>query len=132
MGSVLFSFATGLYLLETTGRGLLYAINIILFTIPLIIFGPSLGNLADRFCKKKLIVLGDFLNFLLMVGIYFLWDRTDKVSLIYSGTFLSSIFSLLVSISFSTGVPRFFGKEWIIQANSLSQIINSLARIMGP
>lgn len=132
LGTAFFSFATGLYLLETTGKGLFYSLNILLFTLPMIIFGPFLGDMADRFCKKKLIVLGDFLNAILMIGIYFFWDSGDKVLLIYLGTFFSSLFTSMVSISFSSGVPKFFGKEWMIQANSLSQIINSLARIMGP
>lgn len=132
LGTAFFSFATGLYLLETTGKGLFYSLNILLFTLPMIIFGPFLGDMADRFCKKKLIVLGDFLNAILMIGIYFFWDSGDKVLLIYLGTFFSSLFTSMVSISFSSGVPKFFGKEWMIQANSLSQIIDSLARIMGP
>lgn len=132
MGSALFSFATGLYLLEATGRSFFYALNILLFTLPLIIFGPFLGNLTDKFCKKKLIIWGDFFNAILMISIYFLWDRVDKLILIYVGAFLSSTFATLVSLSFTTGVPKFFGKEWMVQANSLSQIINSLARIMGP
>lgn len=132
MGSAVFSFVTGLYLLETTERAVFYATNLLLFSVPLIIFGPLFGGLADRYSKKNLIILGDLLNTILMVGIYFLWDSGDKVTLIYTGTLFSSLFSSLVSIAFSTGVPRFFGKDWIVQANSLSQIINSLARIMGP
>lgn len=132
MGSALFSFTTGLYLLETTEKSFFYALNILFFNVPLIFFGPLLGSLADRFCKKKLVVFGDMLNAILMIMIYFFWESIDRKTLIYMGTFLSSIFSTAVSISLSTGVPKFFGKEWIVQANSLSQIINSLAKIMGP
>ncbi|MGL5963549.1 MAG: hypothetical protein ACRCZ2_04010, partial [Fusobacteriaceae bacterium] len=40
IGTALFSFSTGLYLLETTGKGFLYAMNIFLFTLPMIIFAP--------------------------------------------------------------------------------------------
>ncbi|MGL5964495.1 MAG: MFS transporter, partial [Fusobacteriaceae bacterium] len=64
--------------------------------------------------------------------IYIMWDKIDRVTLIYVGSFLSSIFTTLVSLSFSSGVPKFFGRDWMLKANSLSQIINSLAKIMGP
>ncbi|MGL5051104.1 MAG: MFS transporter [Fusobacteriaceae bacterium] len=132
IGSAVFSFVTGFYLLETTEKVSSYAMNLFLFTIPLIIFGPLLGGFADKYSKKKLIIIGDLLNTILMLGIFFLWDKFDKMTLIYVGTFFSSLFSNLVSVSFSSGVPRFFGKDWIVQANSLSQIINSISRILGP
>lgn len=132
IGSAIFSFVTGLYLLEATEKSFFYAMNLLLFTLPLIIFGPLFGHLADRYSKKHLIIIGDLLNTILMLGIYFLWDSSNKMVLIYTGTLFSSLLSNLVSISFSSGVPRFFGKDWIIQANSLSQIINSIARILGP
>ncbi|MGL5099352.1 MAG: hypothetical protein ACRC6B_04835, partial [Fusobacteriaceae bacterium] len=40
LGTAFFSFSTGLYLLESTGKGLFYGLNILLFTLPMIIFGP--------------------------------------------------------------------------------------------
>ena len=70
LGSTLFSFAMGLYLLEITGKGSYFAYNIILSVLPSIFLMPILGALLDRFSKKKLILFSDFLNGSLMLIIY--------------------------------------------------------------
>lgn len=132
LGSVLFSFATGMYLLDVTHQGTSYAFNIILYTIPVVVLSPIFGIFVDHYSKKKLIILGDFLNALLMFGIFYMWNFVDNITLIYTGTVLTSIFSLLVSIGFESGKAQMFEKDWLIKANSLSSIISSGSRIAGP
>ncbi|WP_028857291.1 MFS transporter [Psychrilyobacter atlanticus] len=132
LGSVLFSFATGMYLLDVTHQGTSYAFNIILYTIPVVVLSPIFGIFVDRYSKKKLIILGDLLNALLMFGIFYMWNYIDSITLIYTGTVLTSIFSLLVSIGFESGKPQMFEKDWLVKANSLSSIISSGSRIAGP
>ena len=132
LGSVLFSFATGMYLLDVTQQGTSYAFNIILYTIPVVVLSPIFGIFVDHYSKKKLIILGDFLNAFLMFGIFYMWNYIDNITLIYTGTVLTSIFSLLVSIGFESGKAQMFEKDWLIKANSLSSIISSGSRIAGP
>jgi len=132
LGSVLFSFATGMYLLDITHQGTSYAYNIILYTIPVVVLSPIFGVFVDRYSKKKLIVLGDLLNALLMFGIFYMWNSVDNIILIYTGTVFTSIFSLLVSIGFESGKAQMFEKDWLVKANSLSSIISSGSRIAGP
>lgn len=132
LGSVLFSFATGMYLLDVTHQGTSYAFNIILYTIPVVVLSPIFGIFVDRYSKKKLIILGDFLNALLMFGIFYMWDSVDNITLIYAGSVFTSIFSLLVSIAFESGKAQMFEKDWLVKANSLSSIISSGSRIAGP
>ncbi|MCS5420903.1 MULTISPECIES: MFS transporter [Psychrilyobacter] len=132
LGSVLFSFATGMYLLDVTHQGTSYAFNIILYTIPVVVLSPIFGIFVDRYSKKKLIILGDFLNALLMFGIFYMWNSVDNLTLIYAGSVFTSIFSLLVSIGFESGIAQMFEKDWLVKANSLSSIISSGSRIAGP
>lgn len=132
LGSVLFSFATGMYLLDVTHQGTSYAFNIILYTIPVVVLSPIFGIFVDKYSKKKLIILGDLLNALLMFGIFYMWNYADNITLIYTGTVLTSIFSLLVSIGFESGKAQMFEKDWLVKANSLSSIISSGSRIAGP
>ncbi|UUV17320.1 MFS transporter [Fusobacteria bacterium ZRK30] len=132
LGSVLFSFATGMYLLDVTHQGTSYAFNIILYTIPVVVLSPIFGIFVDKYSKKKLIILGDLLNALLMFGIFYMWNYIDNITLIYTGTVLTSIFSLLVSIGFESGKAQMFEKDWLVKANSLSSIISSGSRIAGP
>lgn len=132
IGSTLFSFATGLYLLDITGKGTSYAINMVLFTLPLVILSPVFGYIVDRVHKKKVIILCDFINGLVMLAIFLFWNRGDKVLLIYTGTLLGSIFSMLLTIAFEAGKPQMFEKNWLTNANSYSAILSSICRIGGP
>lgn len=131
LGSTLFSFATGLYLLEITGKGSYFAYNIILSVLPSIFLMPILGALLDRFSKKKLILLSDFLNGSLMLIIYLLWERVNGLTLIYVGNFLTQILSLVVFLGFESGKRELFTKEWLISANAYTTAINSLCRLLG-
>lgn len=131
LGSTLFSFATGLYLLEITGKGSYFAYNIILSVLPSIFLMPILGALLDRFSKKKLILLSDFLNGSLMLIIYLLWERVNGLTLIYIGNFLTQILSLVVFLGFESGKRELFTKEWLTSANAYTSAINSLCRLLG-
>ena len=132
MGSTLFSFSTGLYLLDITGKGTSYALNLILLTLPLVFLSPIFGYIVDRVQKKLVIVLCDFINGLVMLIIFLFWNNWDKVLLVYIGTLLGSIFSMLLSIAFEAGKPQMFEKNWLIDANSYSTMLTSICRIGGP
>ncbi|MFP4662514.1 MAG: MFS transporter, partial [Halanaerobiales bacterium] len=61
-GSAIYAFAVGLYLLKTTGSGLTFAVNIVLYTIPMVLLNPVAGVIADRINKKFVVVGSDLLN----------------------------------------------------------------------
>lgn len=132
MGSILFSFSTGLYLLETTKSGMSFALNLSFFVLPIALLSPYFGFLVDKYSKKKLILISDLLNGILMLTLYFLWENGYNTFLIYIGSILTGIFSNLVAIAFETGKPDLFENKYLIKINSYSVIINNFSRILGP
>jgi len=132
LGNVIFSFATGLFLLEVTGKSSIFATNLILASLPLAIASPFLGIVVDFISKKLLIIVADLLNALLMLFIFILWDKIDHIYLIYFGTVLSSFLTFFVFLAYDAGKPQLFPKEWLIKANTISTIVSSLCRILGP
>ncbi|MEI6856343.1 MFS transporter [Psychrilyobacter sp.] len=132
LGNVIFSFATGLFLLEITGESSFFAINIIFATLPLAIAAPFLGKIIDLLPKKKIIIVGDFFNAILMLFIFILWNKVNNIYLIYFGSFLSSFLSFFVFLAYDAGKPQLFPKEWLMKANSFSSIIDSSCRVLGP
>lgn len=52
-GSALFTFVTGLYLLDFTKSGVNFSLNISARLLPLILFSPIFGLLTDKFSKKS-------------------------------------------------------------------------------
>ncbi len=133
LGSSLFSFATGLYLLDTTGKGTPFAINLVLWSLPSALLSPFIGVLVDRLPKKNIILIGDLLNGVLMLGIFLLWNRfEDNVYLIYLGTALSSFFSFIVFMAYDAGKPELFSKDWLVRANAITTTISSSSNLLGP
>lgn len=132
-GSSIFSFTAGLYLLLTTGKGGTFATNMILWALPPIVLGPFLGLLVDRFPKKKVIVIADILNGLLMMALFILWNNLgNKEILIYTGTFLTSFLAFFVQIAFSASRPELFPEEWLVKSNSITNTLDSMSNILGP
>lgn len=52
-GSAIYTFAIGLYVLKTTNSGISFAATLVMGTLPVILFNPFAGALADKFDKKR-------------------------------------------------------------------------------
>ena len=91
LGSTIYSFAIGLYVLNITGSGMQFAMTLIVSLIPAIILTPFAGVLADKFDKKKIVVRMDLLNGVLFIG-FFLWISKFGISVfsIYVTTFMTN------------------------------------------
>ncbi|WP_291258718.1 hypothetical protein [Fusobacterium sp.] len=97
IGNITFNFATNLYLLEKTEKGIILATNVAFSILPLVITAPFLGKLIDKIVHKKhLIILANTLNLLLMLILFFSWEKFNMLYLIYSGILLNNFFSFLV------------------------------------
>ena len=58
----MFTFAMGLYILRVTGSGMSFALSLLLSMVPSLIFGPIAGSFADRFDRKRIVILMDVLS----------------------------------------------------------------------
>lgn len=132
-GSSIYSFAIGLYILKLTGSGTSFAVALVCASVPRIIFGPIVGTLADRFDRKKIIILSEVLSGLLMlfmIGYSVLFGL--PLLLLYISEVLISIFSTFFSVTASSSIPSMAGDKSIQKAGSLNQSASSLAGILGP
>jgi len=62
LGSVILRFALNLYILDITGRVDVFAMIFALTEIPGIVLAPFGGAIADRFSRKKIMVILDFVS----------------------------------------------------------------------
>lgn len=133
LGTSIYTFAIGLYVLKITGSGLSFATTLFFGLIPIIIFNPIAGVMADRFDKKKIVVMMDFLNGLLFTALYFISLVNDlNLVMIYSSTFLATVFTTFFGISIETAKPNIVSDKKLISINSVSKIIDSVSSILGP
>lgn len=132
-GSSIYTFALGLYVLKTTGSGLSFAMTLIMGISPIILINPFAGVIADKFDKRRTIVVSDYLSALLMMGI-FLYTRTNSFNLpiIYFSTFLLTSLTQVLSITFEAAKPNLVNNNQVMRINSVGQIVNGVTSIMGP
>ncbi|PDY88541.1 MFS transporter [Bacillus toyonensis] len=132
-GSSIYSFALGLYVLQITGSAWNFAITLILGTIPMIVMNPFTGVIADKVDKKKLVVCMDLLSGGLLITVYILSSNYGlNLFIIYTTTFLLTVFTTFFGIGLESAKPNIVSKERLMSINSISKIIDSVSLILGP
>ncbi|EEL81891.1 Permease [Bacillus cereus AH1271] len=132
-GSSMYSFALGLYVLQITGSALNFAITLILGTIPMIVMNPFAGVIADKVNKKKLVICMDLLSGCLLITVYILSSYYGlNLFIIYTTTFLMTVFTTFFGIGLEAAKPNIVSKERLMSINSISKIIDSVSLILGP
>jgi MFS family permease len=133
LGSSLYSFALGLYVLTLTGSALSFAITLILGTIPMVIVFPFAGVIADKFDKKKLVVAMDFFSGLLLVLVYAVSSQVElSLFLINTTAFILTIFTTFFGVGIEAAKPNIVSGRKLMDINSISKIIDSVSSILGP
>lgn len=132
-GSSVCTFAIGLFVLEQTGSGLSFAIAVVLGFVPIVIFAPIGGVLADRVSKKTVVVVCDALNGVLFILLYLVtMGSTPSLWLIYLGAFLTASLTTIFRGSLEAAKPDLVSDDKLIHINSVSKIIDSASAILGP
>jgi len=133
LGSIIYSFAIGLYVLNTTGSGMKFAITLLVSFLPSMLMTPFAGVFADRFDKKKIVVSMDTLNGLLFIGFFvFIFTFEMTILSVYITAFLTNVITAFFSIAFEAAKPQLVYKEQLQKLNAISQLIHAGTAIVGP
>ncbi len=110
-------------------RGLVYFFRF----IPFLFLGPIGGWLADNFSLKKNMILSEFVRLLasLLVLITTITGTAHIIVLIFAAI-CTTIGKSIFQPSFQAAIPRIFAINELTKANSISQIIDETASVIGP
>jgi len=124
------AFSWMVYIL--TGSELLLGATFALNALPNLLFGAFTGVLADRFDKKKLIILS-FLGRGIAVTIIGLLYFTGNLALwhIFALTVVNSTLEILMSPAVISMLPKLIDKDSYTSANSLSASIYKFTELIG-
>ena len=132
-GTAIYSFAIGLHVLKSTGSGLSFAATLVFSILPVVIFGPFSGVIADKFDKKKTIILMDVLNGFLFAALFLITSKSGvSLAVIYASTFLSTTLTTVFNTSISSAMPRLVKEDKLINLNSAGRIIDSSSSVLAP
>lgn len=133
IGNEFHSIALMWYIMQLTGSTIQMGTSLIFSELPMIILGAFAGVIADRYDRKKIIIICDFLSGLLVAAIFILTlKKTRNVAYLYGISFLISSVSAFFSPCYSALIPAVVKEEDLPSANSASQFSSGISSILGP
>lgn len=133
IGSGLTAFALGVFVFQKTQSAMSFSLIILFSFLPSFILLPFGGVLADRFDRKKMIILGDagaitgilFILLVMLSGSIELWH-------IYIGVAISSVFAAIHNPAYKAAVSDLVSEELYSQASGLIQLAGSAQYLISP
>ena len=133
VGSGLTAFALGVFVFEKTQSATSYSLIILFSFLPTFILLPFGGVLADRFERKKMMIVGDAgaiigVLFILLIQ---LWGSLELWH-IYLGVAISSVFTAIHNPAYKAAVSDLVTEELYSKASGLIQLAGSAQYLISP
>ncbi len=132
-GSAMSFFAIGVWIYETTGKA--SALSTILFIVVIVgvITGPFSGVLADRFPRKKLIIIFDLTIAVLMCVIgYFALNDMLTLTLLIPFALAFGIFEIAHWSTWSAFLGDVVKKQNVTKVSALFESAEAISMLLGP
>lgn len=132
LGSALLRFALSLFVLDITGRADLFAVLFAISSLP-VLLTPFGGAIADRFNRRNLMVLFDFISSGIVL-IFFIVLLTDNHSVLWIGLVmvLLSFISAMYTPAVMASIPLLVSEQKLEQANGIVNGVQALAGVTAP
>lgn len=132
-GSQTYAFAISFYILQSTGSAFSFALQLLCNVIPRTVAGPFIGELVDRYSKRKIIIFSQIVSLIVVLSLAgFMYNFGVQLNVIYFTTALFSISASFTSIAFSAAITELFEEEDVQKAMSVNQVAISSAAIASP
>jgi MFS family permease len=132
IGDYFYWLAIPILVEQLTGSALQVGLSVIASTLPFLLLGPVAGVFVDRWDRKRTMIVSDLLRGLLVLAC--LLVRTpEQVWIYYVVAFLMSCVSRFFFPAQNATLPSIVtGKEDLLAANGLMQIVQTAGFLIGP
>lgn len=132
LGDSLYSFAIPWISYQLTQSGVVMGSMYAVSVLPVVLFGPVVGSMVDRWERKRLMIVTDIARAVLvacipllhLAGMLQLWH-------LYVISFMLTILSLMFDVSVVAVIPALVPNR-LTQANASYQLTNQMADLAGP
>lgn len=131
-GNQILRYALPLYLLNQTGSSVLFGTIMACSFIPMLLLFPVGGIIADRVNKRNIMVILDFATTALIGLFYLLVGRLDIVPLMTMTMIILYGIQGAYQPAVKASVPELVDPEYMMQGNSVVDLISSAAGMAGP
>lgn len=132
-GNTLSGFAMSLLVLDYTDSSMLYALYIVMFTLPQVIMPIISGPLLDRFSRKKTIYTLDFVSAALYLAVGLLLSRgwfSFPLFAVY--IFIVGSIEAVYYVAFDSFYPLLITEGNYQRAYSIASVLETLSNVMVP
>ncbi|MBN2287427.1 MAG: MFS transporter, partial [Tissierellales bacterium] len=133
LGSGIQNIAIPLYILRTTGSGLMMGTYVLVQILPQIFLMPISGVLGDHFNRKKIMVVTDLLSGMVSLGLAAAMVMGElSLTVIFVAQIVLSSLLCLFEAATSAMIPEILDKDELLKGNSILGSVDSMAYIAGP
>lgn len=132
-GASILRFALSLYVLDLTGSATIFGTIMGLSVVPTIFLSPIGGAIADRFDKKKMMVILDFCSSALII-IFAIMLLSGNVTVLSIGILLMglTLISSMYQPAVQSSIPVLVSNEQLLKSNGIISGVMSMANFVGP
>jgi MFS family permease len=133
LGSSMTGFAMGVWIFQQTGSAASFSITLLLNMLPKAIISPMAGVLADRFERRKIMILTDLSAGVATILAAILFASGNlSIWHIYLLTAINAIASAFQAPAFGAAVTQLVPREQLGRANGMLQFGESIGQIAAP
>ncbi|MFD1851499.1 MFS transporter [Oceanobacillus bengalensis] len=132
-GAQVYAFAASFYILQVTGSATNFALNLLCNVLPRTIAAPFAGYVADRFSRKKVVIISHIATVLTIISLITISLTIGfSITTIYIATAIFSLTSTFSGLAFTSSISGLIDSDRIQKAMSLNQMVVSIASIASP
>lgn len=136
VGSQAFHIAVMFWIKHGTGSATIMGLVMMLGMLPAVFLGPIGGTFADRYSRRKIIILSDVLNGIAVLClarlVFSSWFEVETtIAFIFVIVVFSSIVSSFFRPAISASIPDIVPEEKVAAANSMNQFSVQLSTFLG-
>lgn len=133
LGSGLTNFGLAVWIYAKTGQATPFALTVLFGNLPQILLLPFAGSLADRWNRRRIMILADTGNALTSLAILLLLAGPGlEVWHIYAIAAIGSVFSAFQEPAYMASVTMLVPKKNLGRANGMLQTSSALSTIITP
>ncbi|MDT8861294.1 MFS transporter [Alkalihalobacillus sp. MEB130] len=117
-------------LYQLTGSGMAIGMVLAIRMLPFLLLAPLGGILADRFSRKKLLIIIDLVRIPMVLSLLLVQEQSD-LWIIYVSTFLLASGEALYAPTRMSSIPVLVKQERLIDVNSMEQAMVGMVLVIG-
>lgn len=103
----------------------------VVFTLPVVLFGPLAGALVDRWNKRLTMIACDALRAVIVLAIPWLYATTGHLYVVYVLAFFVFVLGLFFNAAKMALIPELVEHEQLLSANAALTSIGRVATVLG-